>query len=117
MAGTKSTTCFGKTSGSKPLTEYASAAEARDAAEYASKTYGKDLTAYRCKTCRKWHLSPADRQTPSTPCTECGKDLYKTQKAAKLRGEILLKEMKVKLRVYKCPQGKGWHLTKNMDSY
>ena len=113
----KSKTCTGKKTG-KPLTEYGSESEAKEAALYASANYKRHLTPYLCQTCGKWHLALVNRQTPSKKCTFCTgsdgspKDAYQTEKNAKLRANIIRKESGVSLRVYPCPYGNGWHLTK-----
>ena len=113
----KSKTCFGKST-KKPLSEYQTRKEAKEAAEFVRKSYKKEMSPYHCEECGKWHLADDRRRTPSKTCTQCRdakgqpKEGYQTKKAATQRAEILLKEMKVKLQVYKCPHGNGWHLTK-----
>jgi len=113
----KSKTCTGKKTG-KPLTEYGSESEAGEAAKYASAEYKRHLTPYLCQTCNKWHLSPANRQTPSKKCAFCAgsdgqpKDAYGTEQDAKRRATIIRKESGVSLRAYACHYGNGWHLTK-----
>ena len=114
----KSKTCIGKTK-EKPLTEYGSENDAQAAALYASEHYKRRLTPYLCRVCNKWHLSPANRQTPSAKCTYCAgsdgqqKDAYQTEKDAKRRATIIRKESGVSLRAYACRFGSGWHLTKS----
>ena len=103
----KSKTCFGKTG--KPVTEYRRAIDAQQEAAYIS-TSDRKMVAYKCQKCSKWHLSPADRQTPSVYCEDCGKKLYTTEQAARRRAEILRKEEGIQLTRYRC--GNGWHLTK-----
>jgi len=113
----KSSTCFGKKS-KKPLTEYWSEGDAREAAAEQRSRYGGDLMPYRCSRCDAWHLAPKGRHTPSTPCRQCTgsegepKMTYRSEKEAERRAGILLKEKGVRLRVYLCPGGGGWHLTK-----
>ena len=88
----KSDTCVGKVSG-KPLTEYDSEAEAREGAEHARQRYGRKLLPYACDTCGKWHLSPAERQTPSRECPTCRgadgkpKESYRSEQEAHWLGE------------------------------
>jgi len=112
----KSRTCMGAVS-KTPLTEYATEDEARAGAACALTRYGRQLEPYRCDRCRRWHLTPADRQTPSSTCSSCiGRDgrpkaRYESQAIAERRAEILLREQALPLRVYPCPYG-GWHLTK-----
>ena len=113
----KSTTCIGKVSTS-PLTEYDSEAEAFEGARYALDRYGQHNIPYRCRKCGLWHLSPADRQTPSVTRGVCqGQDgrpkaTHASGRDAERRAAILLRERGVKLRAYECDHG-GWHLTKS----
>jgi len=114
----KSKTCIGKKTG-KPLAEYGTEDEAQEAALYANATYKRHLTPYLCSVCNRWHLSPVNRQTPSKKCTACvggdgqPKDTYTSETDAKRRAAIIRKESGVSLRVYGCPYGNGWHLTKS----
>lgn len=110
----ESTTCFGKVSG-KPLREYHSREEALDGAGFARSRYGSDMEPYCCRRCGLWHLSPAERRTPSTTgsCTDgrgTVKASYPTYDVAARRAEILRRENGVSLRVYDCQCG-DWHLT------
>ena len=113
----KSDTCVGKKTG-RPLTEYDSLEEAQDGADHANATYKQDLTSYQCDVCGLWHLSPKDRQTPSTKCRFCTgadgreKDAYRSQKEAQRRTDILKQEQGVALKVYKCEYSDAWHLTR-----
>ena len=112
----KSDSCFSKRNG-KPLTVYASKPEAQQSANYENQ-YGRNLVPYQCRKCGEWHLSPKDRQTPSTKCRHCTglagkyKDLYESEADAGKRAAILRKEEGISLTVYKCPYEDGWHLTK-----
>jgi len=113
----KSKTCIGKTT-KKPLSVYLTRKEAKEATEFVRSKYKKDMSPYKCESCNKWHLADNSRRTPSKTCSECldgkgrSKEGYKTKKGATQRAGILLNEMRVKLQVYKCPHGNGWHLTK-----
>lgn len=117
MASRKSASCFGRVSG-KPLTEYDSQGDAERGAEHARAAYGRDLVTYACQRCGRWHLAPADRQTPSTTCYGCrgrngrAKAAYETYEDADRRASILATEEGVYLQPYACPYGSGWHLTK-----
>jgi hypothetical protein len=117
MMSKKSTTCIGNRTG-EPLTEYRFRTEAQESAHYAYRAYNNNLIPYKCDKCGLWHLSPKDRQTPSTKCRGCSgthgkyKDLFQSEAAAKRRAEILFEEKGIRLRVYKCPYYDGWHLTK-----
>ena len=114
----KSDTCTGKKTG-KPLTEYVSLEDAEAGAEHANATYKRNLVPYHCEVCGKWHLSPKERQTPSTKCPFCkgangqAKDAYRSQKEARRRADILKKEQGVALKVYACEHSDTWHLTRD----
>ena len=113
----KSDSCSSKRTG-EPLTEYNTEYEAQEGADYANSTYGNNLAPYKCRDCGMWHLSPKDRQTPSSKCNSCTdsngqyKDLYATEQAAERRATILYEEKGISLSVYECPYDRGWHLTK-----
>ena len=113
----KSTTCFNKKNG-KPLTEYYNESDAQEGADHANDLRNFNLEPYKCDNCGLWHLSPKNRQTPSTKCSTCKdrngyfKDLYHSEGSAQRRAEILFKEQGVRLSVYECPNENGWHLTK-----
>jgi hypothetical protein len=96
----------------EPLSAYSSKTEAEDAAVYVRGNYGWAPVPYRCPLCKQWHLSPKDRQTPSRACNFCNKDLYESSAAATRRAKIIYDEQKIRLDVYKCPHGAGWHLTR-----
>lgn len=116
MARWKSSTCFGKAT-ARPLTTYDSEASAADAAAWCLARHGSEMEPYRCGRCGDWHLAPRDRQTPCRPCSECHgqdgrqKQTYGTRGDAERRAAIILNEKGVRLRVYDCPAGYGWHLT------
>ena len=115
----KSTTCFKKDG--EPRSQYSSEYEAEESASHIRKKHGLDISPYQCPKCGYWHLSPTTRQTPSKECTYCTdsngnrKELYETEEAAKTRAEIIEAEQGIKLKVYKCPEQDGWHLTKNIS--
>ena len=92
-----------------PLSEFDSEEEADSFLERKGITH---LISYECEECGMWHLSPVDRNTPSTHCEECDKALYETPEDAAARAEILWRDKEVALRVYECPHEDGWHLTK-----
>ena len=112
----KSTTCTGNNG--KPLTEYTTQVEAKEGAIYEKETHRVDLAPYRCPKCKKWHLSPKDRQIASRTCVSCrdsfgkSKELYETEAAARKKAQILKRDHGVTLKVYRCPHNKGYHLTK-----
>lgn len=114
----KSETCYGKKT-NRPLAEYDSRSDALEGADYARRHYRQDLVPYECGECGFWHLSPADRQTPSTKCPHCigadgrAKDSYRTEGQARRRADILQREQDVALKVYPCQYGNGWHLTRS----
>ena len=113
----KSKTCIGKVSG-KPLSEYWSEGEAAVSADHANSRYGRDLVPYRCRRCEFWHLAPRACHTPSYDCPGCTsgdgrtKQSYSSAEDAQQRADIRQRDGGVSLRVYPCPYGHGWHLTK-----
>ena len=67
---------------------------------------------YECTKCARWHLSPAERSTPSKHCSNCGKEAYSSEEDAERRAAIIKAERdESDLSVYECSLGKGWHLT------
>jgi hypothetical protein len=113
----KSRSCTGRISG-RPLTEYDSEVEAWDGGDHARLMYDRDLVPYRCRRCAKWHLAPKSRHTPSEECSWCrgrsgeAKASYRTEVDARRRADLLAADRGQWLRVYPCPHGTGWHLTK-----
>ena len=112
--GNKSQTCRGRATGA-PLNEYSSEASALEGAAFVLRKYGHEMSPYRCPRCRKWHLAPADRQTPSRPSICTGRDgtskaAYESQDAAERRAELIWLERTVRVRAYSCSCGE-WHLT------
>ena len=106
----KSKTCKGRDG--QFLSEYYSEGDALSAAEHLAQQHGVKLKPYRCSKCEMWHLSPPDRITPSKKCSECHKAAYKSKSDAERRADIIYREKGTSLRVYECPYGNGWHLTK-----
>ena len=113
----KSTTCYGKKSG-QPLTEYESLSEATEGADHANRVHGSRwLMPYQCSNCGYYHLSPRERHTPSMLCVCVGatgepKQLFYEQSAALRRAEILRAEKGLRVSVYACEHGLGYHLTR-----
>lgn len=116
----KSSSCYGKET-KQPLSVYQSEFLATEACQHIERTHHKQLTPYQCNTCGLWHLSPITRQTPSHKCQDCNdshgnaKASYQSRSEAGLRADIIYKEEGVLLRVYPCPFGDGWHLTKYLN--
>jgi hypothetical protein len=111
----RSNTCFGRTG--SPLNEYRYRGDAEKHARFLRTEHGTEFVPYQCGRCGLWHLSPAERQTPSRPCSFCrdhnghAKDLYASENAAKKRAEIIFRERGIRLKVYRCPSQTGWHLS------
>lgn len=111
----KSHTC--RSSKGEPLTEYPSRADASEGARYVAEHHRLDLVPYRCSRCQFWHLSPRGRNTPSDHCFFCTsstgeqKARYRSKSDAVRRAEIIREERGLRLEVYRCPHGQGWHLT------
>ncbi len=113
----KSDTCVDRNN--KPLTSYSSKSEADDGIRYIKDTYRKDMVLYKCSSCSYYHLAPAGRHTPLAEkrcsCFDrngSGKDLYSSKASAEMRAKILSAENHIKLTVYKCPEERGYHLSK-----
>lgn len=95
----------------KTIKEYDTKFEADQAAMYVARTYHNRVVPYHCDICGKWHLAPNDRVTPSRYCDICNKQLYESETAAIKRAQIIQRERGVKLKVYACRSGDGFHLT------
>jgi len=106
----KSKTCF--RADGKPLAEYGSRSEAQEGADYAKSEFGNEgLAPYICDNCGCFHIGPKDR-APGKTCANCAsKYIYRTE--ADARQMVKLKRQRgIRLKVYICPVGNGWHLTK-----
>ena len=112
----ESSTCYSRVTG-KPLKFYFTEEQALDGARRAV-DFGDRLTPYDCRNCGYWHLSPMERQTPSTTSYSCTgrdgrpKEAYRSEGDAERRAKIIGREQGIGLRVYLCFSCKGWHLTK-----
>ncbi|MBU0552127.1 hypothetical protein KKF91_09515 [Myxococcota bacterium] len=113
----KSPTCVGQVS-KRHLNEYRSLEEAQRHAAYLAEQGRGKMQPYVCERCGHWHLSPANRATPSKACPVCKgadgapKDAYEREQDAARRARLSHKERGVSLTVYPCPAGYGWHLTR-----
>ena len=111
----KSSTCFSRTG--NPLTEYDTVDEAQSSADYENGRNGCDLVPYQCQKCEKFHLKPREffvqKLTTLCSCSGIkgnGKDAYPTRADAEKMAGIRAKAG-VRLSVYECPEGNGYHLT------
>lgn len=106
----KSTVCTGKNGNF--LNEYTSESEALHHINYLK----NGSVPYHCSKCGHWHISPRSRITVSKICNLCTdssgkhKQAYATKVDAIKRADLIFKEQKVDLEVYKCPYDNGWHL-------
>lgn len=113
----KSKSCYSKKT-NEPLTEYFTEEDAQDGADYINSAFDNDLAPYKCSKCNKYHLSPKNRQTPSTTCNYCTdrygspKELYSLREYAERRANITYQERGLRLSFYQCEYSNGWHLTK-----
>lgn len=113
----KSTTCFSKDN--LPLSYYGSEREAQESADYQNVQSGRNLIPYFCSTCGKYHLKPLEFYCPKTDITCSCTDHTGKSKAAYLTKEsaermvAIRTQTGVRLTVYLCPYGNGWHLTSN----
>lgn len=109
--------CISKNTG-KPLSAYETEKEAKESAKYSKKEFKLDLYPYLCENCGKYHLAPKASKISvkqnACSCTDSNgkpKALYATKKDAEKQLANSEKEQKVKLYIFKCPEGKGFHLT------
>jgi len=102
----------------QPLLMFDSVREATEGAQRALLEFGTEQAPYQCTRCRKWHLAPKNRHTPSHTCRYCvgsdgkPKESYANEEDATRRAQIVERERGISLRVYLCDYG-GWHLTKS----
>ena len=103
----------------RPRRAYFSRSEAEISAEEYQARFGTEQVAWFCADgCERWHLTCPEHYTPSHPCSSCTssrgepKDAYETKDAAERRARLIEKKRPGRLRVYPCPSGQGWHLTK-----
>ena len=113
-----SKTCF-KRNG-EPRKEFHSEMQAKKSAKHENSLKGEDFfESYKCPKCNLWHLTPKNRKTPNEKCSVCVdskgdyKALYYSKEGAEKRANIIRREQKIKLSVYKCPHKEGYHLTKS----
>lgn len=99
----------------KPRAEYEFREDAEESAAWTFMKHGLQLVPYRCDNCRNWHLTPAERNTPSKFCKKCGKEGYDDEFSALIRADLIFKERRVKLKTYRCPHGTRWHLTSKLS--
>lgn len=109
--------CINKSTG-KALSVYDTKKEADESAKYSKKNFGTDLYSYKCEKCGKYHLAPKDSKISvkhdACSCRDSNgkpKALYGSKKDAEKQMKKSEVEQHIKLRIYKCPDGKGYHLT------
>lgn len=107
----KSDSCMNKNG--QPLSVYDSYDEAMQSANY----IGSDLVPYHCDNCNRYHLKPekfyCEKIKRNCSCVDHNgkiKETYKTKEDA-LKMLAIRSEGGVKLYVYKCPNGIGYHLS------
>ena len=110
----ESETCFNKKTGT-PLKQYNSYDDAENSA---SRITDIQLYPYKCERCSFYHLAPLESKINVSKNGCSCKDrnnkqkyLYLTEEDAekqRLKSQI---ENHVLLKVYKCKEGKGFHLT------
>lgn len=112
----KSSTCFSKSG--KPLSVFMTEAEAQRSADHERSERGMNLYPYRCERCGYWHLAPEESRVAfkedACSCTDSqgkSKRLYATREDAEKARITSEKTRIVRLEVYPCPEGGGWHLT------
>ncbi len=82
------------------------------------------LYPYQCETCGLWHLAPQESRVAfrehACSCVDSlgnGKRLYDTREDAEKSRASSEEARNLSLRVYPCPDGGGWHLTKRTEDY
>lgn len=113
----KSDICFSKSG--NPLSVFMTEEEAQHSADYERGRWGgMDLYPYQCERCGYWHLAPQKSRVEfkeyACSCTDSlgrSKRLYATREDAE-KARITSEEARnVRLTVYECLEGGGWHLT------
>ena len=114
----KSSTCFSMRG--TPLSVFNTFDEAKSSANYEnSRNSDCDFAPYRCPKCGKYHLKPSRfiiaKLSSCCSCTKHGgleyKDAYPTKEEALKMADLRFKATGIRLYVYPCPEGNGWHLT------
>jgi len=90
--------------------------ECGEAQEYLKERLGVD--GYN--NCNRWDTLKMQGGFTPKKC-DCGvgedganKNIYDSAQEALLYADVTLKEEGIRLRVYKCPHGFGWHRTKKL---
>ena len=101
----------------KPLSGYKTREAAEASASHQKRKNGAEYHVYRCDRCGLYHLSPnARRVIPTRGICSCKdsngniKNLYCTRDDAFIVKERAERQRNVKLYIYECPEGLGWHL-------
>lgn len=110
----ESKTCIGKATG-EPVKEYRTEQDAWAAVNLIK---DKKMYPYKCNKCGFYHLAPVETKlnVVKKGCSCCGydgrsKNLYLTESDAEKQRKRCESERHVVLRIYRCEEGKGWHLT------
>ncbi len=108
---------MGKSSG-KPLSAFDKKRDARKEGRRVRKTYHQWMYVYRCEKCDKFHLAPRSGKIRvkhnACSCTDskgASKALYMNWRSARKQLKKSQQEQNIKLRIYRCPERHGWHLT------
>lgn len=109
MAVQTSGACIG--ANGKPRKVYFDRLTADRGADHVLVLHKARVVPYLCGACNCWHLTPAERHTPSHECRYCPKQSYESESSAERRAALRHREGGTSLRVYECPHGDGWHLT------
>ena len=114
----KSSTCFGKATGTA-LLEFESERRAQEQAFFDEKKHGTRMYTYQCACCGKYHLAPnAPYATPvSTKSRTCrssqGKGLseYRNRADADSAANYCSDQLSIGMVSYRCLQCQKWHIS------
>lgn len=113
----KSNSCFSKKTG-EPLSVYVSENDALNGAMLTRINGGPDFYPYQCDKCGYYHLAPENSRINvkrnACHCRDSNgkpKALYLSKEDAEKQRLKSQEEQHIKLKVYRCDEGLGFHLT------
>lgn len=113
----KSKTCISRKTG-QPLSVFYSLEEAESSALYEKSVRGWNAYPYLCDKCGFFHLAPEENRINviknACNCRDSKgnhKALYLSMDDAEIQRCKSEREQHVRLKIYRCGEGKGFHLT------